>query len=256
MRMSGHDSRTFLRFMIGVVLVVMSLSGVLMLGTITTVMAQSKNDYVGSETCKECHEVEYEQWKDSPMANAFADEAFQSEWQSQGSPSECLECHTTGFDAASGKYASEGVTCEACHEAGLTMTVNTSPELCGGCHTGSEGEHRYEGFLNGTHASSGVKCSDCHLYEKRHTFEIESKACAVCHTEDDIHDRRMILTLQGEKLEAADKHQEILADLEELQEGLEEDKGKATLITYVAYGGGALIVLVAVIVAVYYYKIK
>lgn len=256
MRMTEHDRRTFIRFMVCAVLVAISLSGILMLGASTMVMAQSIDDYVGPETCKVCHEDKYEEWKDTSMAGAFEHEHFQEEWESQGSPSECLECHTTGFDAASGEYAFGGVTCESCHGAGLAMEVNTSPELCGSCHSGSEGNYRFEAFLNGTHSSSGVTCVDCHAYDKSHSFEVESKACAVCHTEDDIHDRRLIPDLQGVGLEAEAKLEALEGEYNELVSSIEEEDERVMLMTYVAIGGAGIIALLSIVVAIYYYRYR
>ena len=256
MRTSEYDRRTFIRFMVCAVLVAISISGILMMGASTMVMAQSIDDYVGPTTCQVCHEDNYDEWEGTAHSNAFTDEAFQSEWQSKGSPSECLECHTTGFDAASGEYAFEGVTCESCHEAGLTMTVNTSPELCGSCHTGEYGKERFEEFLSGIHSNSGVTCADCHMYDDSHRFEVESKACATCHTEDDIHDRRLILDLQGVGLEAEAKLEALEVEYNELVSSIGEEDERVMLMTYVAIGGAGIIALLSIVVAIYYYRYR
>ncbi len=256
MRMSECDRRNFIRFMVGAVLITVSLSGILLLGASTMVMAQSVDDYVGPTTCQTCHADNYDEWDGTAHSNAFTDEAFQSEWQSQGSPSECLECHTTGYDSASGEYAFEGVTCESCHEAGLTMAVNTAPELCGSCHTGEYGKEKFAKFQEGIHSNSGVTCVDCHMYEDNHRFEVESKACATCHTDDDIHDRKLILDLQGASLESEAKFEALEAEYNHLVNSIGEEEERTTLMTYVAIGGAGIIALISVVVAIYYYRYR
>lgn len=256
MRMSEHDRRTHIIFMVGAVLITISLSGILLLGASTMVMAQSVDDYVGPTICQTCHADNYDEWDGTAHSNAFTDEAFQSEWQSQGSPSECLECHTTGFDATSGEYAFEGVTCESCHEAGLTMVVNTAPELCGSCHTGEYGKEKFAKFQEGIHSNSGVTCIDCHMYDDSHRFEVESKACATCHTDDDIHERKLILDLQGANLETEAKLEDLEAEYNELLSSIGDDQERTTLMTYVAIGGAGIIVLLSIVVAIYYYRYR
>jgi len=252
MRMSEHSRRTLIRFIVSAVLITVSLSGILMLGANTMLMAQSVDDYVGPSACQTCHPDNYDEWDGTGHSNAFTDEAFQSEWQSQGNPSECLECHTTGFDAASGEFAFEGVTCESCHEAGLVMAVNVASELCGSCHTGEFGKEKFEKFQEGIHSDSGVTCVDCHMYGDNHRFEVESKACATCHTDDDIHERRLILDLHGANLEAEAEYEELEAEYNELLNSMGQNEERTSLMTYVAYGGAGIIVLLSIVVAIYY----
>lgn len=68
-------------------------------------------DYVGAEKCKTCHMKQYNSWKETKMANAFA--ALKPEEQKD---EKCVSCHTTG----AGKSATvlEGVQCEGCHGPG------------------------------------------------------------------------------------------------------------------------------------------
>jgi hypothetical protein len=256
MRTSEHDKRTFIKVIVSTVLITISLSGILLRGANPMVMAQSVDDYVGPNTCQMCHAENYDEWDGTRHSNAFKDEAFQSDWQSQGSPSECLECHTTGYDSASGEYAFEGVTCESCHGAGLTMAIDTSSELCGSCHTGEYGKDKFVLFQEGIHSSSGVKCIDCHMHEDNHRFEVESKACATCHTDDDIHDRKLILDLQEVNIEAEEKIDQLEAEYNELLSSIDQEQDRTTLMTYVAYSGAGIIIILSVIVAIYYYRYK
>jgi len=63
--------------------------------------------------CQSCHPDEYSVWKDSTHAQATLDPVFQAELAKSHNQDDCLKCHTTGFDTGSGKFMSEGVTCEA-----------------------------------------------------------------------------------------------------------------------------------------------
>ncbi len=65
-------------------------------------------EYVGVEACTMCHEKQYDIWKASAHAKAFAD----LKAGEQTNP-RCLSCHTTGASAAF-----PGVQCEACHGPG------------------------------------------------------------------------------------------------------------------------------------------
>jgi len=75
--------------------------------------------YAGSEACRGCHATEYEQWQDSPHANAL----LTLEQKSAGARKECLGCHTTAAGLAGGYKdpqstpALASVGCESCHGA-------------------------------------------------------------------------------------------------------------------------------------------
>jgi len=100
--------------------------------------------YVGSQSCKDCHESEYEKWHETGHAHAYA---TLEEVGSQYDP-ECVVCHVIGMDYESG-YTSEQQTpllkdvgCENCHGPGSEHNerpheVKTSePKMtCIQCHT-------------------------------------------------------------------------------------------------------------------------
>ncbi|MFC2030759.1 multiheme c-type cytochrome, partial [Chloroflexota bacterium] len=72
------------------------------------------------------------------------------DWRDRPYDEHCAGCHTTGFDAASGMWAEDGVQCEACHGPGLEhvalagdraqilnpalLTFDEQTEICGQCH--------------------------------------------------------------------------------------------------------------------------
>ena len=101
-------------------------------------------EYTGSESCKPCHEYEYEKWGTKPHAHAYAtlervDSAFDPE---------CAVCHVVGMKYESGFVSEQktgdlkNVGCEICHGPGsehnrtLGRAETTGPKLdCTDCHT-------------------------------------------------------------------------------------------------------------------------
>jgi hypothetical protein len=65
--------------------------------------------FIGSGSCRVCHQAAYEQWRASPHARALDSLPPQDQKDSR-----CLQCHAK--DVAQGGDA--GVTCETCHGAG------------------------------------------------------------------------------------------------------------------------------------------
>jgi len=104
--------------------------------TAFTFLNPASNKYVGSSTCKACHNTDktgkqYVKWESSDHAKAFktlqssaadkiaSDKGFKTK---AAETPECLSCHVTGMKEAGAqfdtKYAKEeGVTCESCHGA-------------------------------------------------------------------------------------------------------------------------------------------
>lgn len=79
--------------------------------TDTVKWAEKGFKYVGENGCKTCHKVEYDSWKTSKHANAWA--ALKPEEQKKP---ECASCHMTGRTAADSVIVN--VSCEACHGPG------------------------------------------------------------------------------------------------------------------------------------------
>ena len=106
--------------------------------------------YTGSESCKSCHEYEYEKWSSEPHSRAYA--TLQSVG-SQFDP-ECVVCHTVGMKYESGFVSQEStahlknVGCETCHGPGsehirtLGKAKSTEPKSqCLDCHTPEQSSH-------------------------------------------------------------------------------------------------------------------
>lgn len=101
-------------------------------------------EYVGSLSCKPCHDYEYEKWSGKAHAHAFA---TLEEVGSQFDP-ECVVCHVVGMDYESGFISLEktghlkDVGCENCHGPGSEHIISggrvktTEPKsTCVQCHT-------------------------------------------------------------------------------------------------------------------------
>jgi Cytochrome c554 and c-prime len=135
--------------------------------------------------CKTCHMAVYQAWEDSAHGQAVTDPVFVEAWKDQGEPIECLQCHTTGFDIATGTWEADGITCAACHSPIAeghpleTMPTDRSADLCATCHN----ETAFEWQVS-THAVNDLTCVSCH---GQHSTNIKagdaSALCASCHLE-------------------------------------------------------------------------
>jgi hypothetical protein len=107
------------------------------------VAQQDEAEYVGSKKCRMCHNKEYKAWSKSPHATNFEVVKVVGK-ETEG---ECLKCHTTGYDASSGKYAEESAGCESCHGPGgkhaakglkkeerKALMSELKPGVCQECH--------------------------------------------------------------------------------------------------------------------------
>ncbi len=116
--------------------------------------------------CGVCHPQFLEVWLSGPHGNATIDPAFEEAWAEQGKPGACLVCHTTGYDPATGAWEKDGVACEACHSPVPDahprdpMPVDTSPDLCGRCHTSARFD--WQDWEVSTHYQRNMTCLVCH----------------------------------------------------------------------------------------------
>jgi predicted CXXCH cytochrome family protein len=138
------------------------------------------------KACADCHPDINDAWSPSSHAHAYDNETFNQRWKSLGEPGECLMCHTTGYQATTGVYTAQGVTCEACHGQAVeghppeVVPVRTDAEYCGTCHTITIGEWRLTG-----HAGAGVGCTDCHNpHNQKALFDDPDEMCVNCHKDD------------------------------------------------------------------------
>ena len=146
-------------------------------------VARADDGFGGPEKCAACHKQQAETWSHAPHADAMKVAAFVNAWKAARSPAYCLECHTTGYDPKTGKYAFEGVTCESCHGAFTgahpkqPMKVDKSNEMCGRCHKSTLNE------LNlSLHGQRGLTCTSCHdVHGTNVKAGSASDLCEKCH---------------------------------------------------------------------------
>lgn len=139
--------------------------------------------YVGSEFCATCHDDVHNTWSGTLHSQAFSSPVFQEDWISQGSATSCLECHTTGFDSATGKYEEEGVACESCHgplqkdHPKEPMPVTPDYTLCARCHKTTTDEWRAS-----RHGEMNINCESCHnSHSQKPRAETVNDLCGNCH---------------------------------------------------------------------------
>ncbi len=138
--------------------------------------------------CQGCHDVIREHWEEGSHGQAYSNPAFQSAWNLQGQPGECLACHTTGYDPATNSVEYEGVACTVCHTPVNdnhpleVMPTNVSSRDCGNCHIDTFAEWEIS-----AHAQEDLSCNKCH---NSHTASIKAEdaqiLCQSCH-KDEIH---------------------------------------------------------------------
>ncbi len=162
----------------------------LSLALFTIMVTQAQSDVVDPlpDDCVECHEEIVVNAEASLHGQAFADSVFQETWQEKGSPSECLVCHTTGYDEGTHSYEEEGVGCATCHEMGpnsahhpeQVMPVDRSSESCGTCHVDT-----HEEWALSQHGEEELACVRCH---NPHTTSLKKESvqevCIDCHNEE------------------------------------------------------------------------
>lgn len=146
-------------------------------------MRQDATPAPNAEDCTGCHEGLRGYWEQSAHGYALTDPAFQRAWQEQGSPQECLACHTTGFDPATGEYKEGGVGCLSCHSPvpsnhpDTYMPTDVSSRLCGTCHVDTFAEWEVS-----EHGTQGMTCNQCH---NPHTAKVRAghsqELCQTCH---------------------------------------------------------------------------
>lgn len=140
------------------------------------------------DDCQECHESIQIHWEESAHGQALSDPVFQAAWRDAGSPAECLACHTTGYDAATGAWEEEGIACAACHQMGensshhpeQVMPTDVSSRACGTCHIDTHAEWEIS-----AHGEGEMNCNRCH---NPHTTELKTASvqelCIACHNEE------------------------------------------------------------------------
>lgn len=168
--------------------ILMGVTFALVLGFVTfaVTQAQTEPEVYGSDDCGECHEAVNAQWENSVHGHASVAETFLAAWAEQGSPQDCLRCHTTGYDATTGTYDKEGVACATCHPSDPAehpqkiMQTDISSRMCGDCHVDTFAE-----WETSVHGQEELTCARCH---NPHSNELRAGSmqdtCRTCHKEE------------------------------------------------------------------------
>lgn len=146
-------------------------------------LRQDPTPEANAQECVGCHEGLRGYWDQSAHGYALTDADFQQAWTEQGSPTECLACHTTGFNPETGTYAEGGIGCLSCHSPvpgnhpEAYMPTDVSSRLCGNCHIDTFAEWEIS-----EHGQQGMTCNQCH---NPHTAKLRvgtsQELCNSCH---------------------------------------------------------------------------
>jgi predicted CXXCH cytochrome family protein len=133
--------------------------------------------------CQQCHGAYQKAWMGGAHSQAFTDPLYVKDWEAQGKPKECLDCHTTGYDPLTGTYEAAGVTCAACHDPVPAnhplspATMSRSSNLCGECHRDTQAQWKAS-----KHGQSDLTCVNCHdSHGTNLRASSTSTLCADCH---------------------------------------------------------------------------
>jgi predicted CXXCH cytochrome family protein len=153
-----------------------------------------------AQTCAECHAGAYQDWLLSKHRMTLYSLEFQDSWERARRSTECLACHTTGFDPEKGpEYW--GVTCAACHAPSgepvdpdaerehVPYSVPENSDACAVCHSGGH-TVTYTDWAAGPHNGyRPTDCFDCHDAHSATLVEDDiTTLCGSCHFEPVPHD--------------------------------------------------------------------
>lgn len=133
--------------------------------------------------CQECHASYQTAWETGAHSKALVDPVFKAAWDAVDNPQQCLACHTTGFDPATGTSEASGITCAACHDPVPAnhplspASMSHAADACGRCHTDTLFQ-----WESSQHGKSDLTCVNCHdPHATKLMTEDTSTLCASCH---------------------------------------------------------------------------
>lgn len=181
------------------------------------------SQYVGSDTCKACHEDIFKNFETTPHWKTTLSKKG-PEWQGceachgpgaehvagggdkskiftfKGQPTEqiskrCLSCHQYGEEHANfdrSQHNINAVSCIACHSPHHAkdpqfLLVEKQPQLCFGCHT--ETKQDFSRPFRHRVEQGLVRCTDCHnqhggfLTKQLRATAAQDQVCFKCHTD-------------------------------------------------------------------------
>lgn len=174
--------------------------------TMTSETTNTHND-TSPETCKDCHEDEYNQWADSRHGEVGTGCVACHKLEGEGEhpvvaysidkgTETCAACHLGEYnDWQHSKHGEKNISCVACHNPHNQQQrlVDDKQTTCENCHREQAAES-----MHSTHTAAGLTCLDCHKNTEEntgHTFTVQADTCTSCHGET-IHSADAILTGQ------------------------------------------------------------
>ena len=157
---------------------------------------EEKADYVGAETCLECHSTGYAQgWLQTPHGRFLLDPKRKVPVKG------CEECHGPG---------SLHIMDPPAHIIALKKAPpRQSNDICLKCHTSEVGRHDWK---LGAHAMANMRCADCHKVHQQaqNTFMLlkpKNELCFSCHKDifNQLHLNSHHPVLEG-KVDCTDRH--------------------------------------------------
>ncbi|MEK6221120.1 MAG: hypothetical protein N2D54_02620 [Chloroflexota bacterium] len=179
------NSKSFVRLLI--TLTIATIFG--MAFTIMEVPTGIPDGNVNVEDCQGCHFVIRDHWINSGHGQSGLNQSFLSAWLEDGQPSECMQCHDTGYDTVTETWEMDRIDCVVCHSPVNSehpkeiMPTDISSRLCGDCHIST-----YEEWESSQHGQAELSCVRCH---NPHTTELKTGdaqlLCQTCH-QATVHD--------------------------------------------------------------------
>lgn len=136
-----------------------------------------QGSFNSARACGACHQSIFDKWAGSMHAMSFTDPTFQSAfykayYESQGTATTCLRCHSPTTQVTKDFHATtdltrEGVTCDFCHSVGEVVQSK-------------EGQTHYEIDWSAKHGPYPKTPLPAHEVAYRESFE-KSEFCAGCH---------------------------------------------------------------------------
>lgn len=137
--------------------------------------------FVGAATCKGCHPNTYARWASTKHSQAFKSIVEDKRGDRQFD-AECVSCHTTGFEFASGYKSAEltphlkGNQCENCHGPGSR-------------HAAEPDNAEFRKLMGQASANPQKQlCYSCHDLDNSHNFEFTKYYSQIVHKGMDKYD--------------------------------------------------------------------
>jgi formate-dependent nitrite reductase cytochrome c552 subunit len=178
--------RLVLRLTVGFCCAIVALAITAITSEAGAALSDSRQEGPVRTDCQDCHASVVDNVMHSSHGQAVADSVFQEAWDEADNAVECLSCHVTNYDPATGEYEGDGITCTTCHfgQTGphpeTPMPTDPSSRLCGTCHIDT-----YAEWQTSAHGEGELSCVRCH---NPHTATLKEgnmhDLCTTCHTDE------------------------------------------------------------------------